>query len=121
MTFAAFISIACFCVLMGAGQILFKIAALRLDPAAGMASNLAATAISPYFWAAGVLYAAASALWVVILTRVPLSVAYPATTLTIILVPIVSWLMFNDPLNLRMIVGMMTILLGVWLIAGGQA
>lgn len=118
MNAPALLSIALFSVLMGAGQILFKLAAERLDDAHHLGSKLLAAAMSPYVWGAGILYAVASLLWVLILTRVPLSAAYPVTTLTIVLVPLVSWACFGDPITPRMLAGMFTILFGVWLIAG---
>jgi drug/metabolite transporter (DMT)-like permease len=81
---------------MGAGQILFKLAALQLGPVPGVGPKLVAMIGSPYVWAAGLLYGSASLLWVLILTRVPLSVAYPLTSITMILVPAVSWMVFGD-------------------------
>lgn len=118
MNAAGFLAIALFCVLMGAGQILFKLAAMRLPTEGGLVPKLIAIAASPPVWAAASLYAVASVLWVLILTRVPISIAYPITSLTLVLVPVVSWAVFGDPLSLRMFCGMLTILAGVWLIAG---
>ncbi|TBR11712.1 MAG: hypothetical protein EPO46_06025 [Lysobacter sp.] len=116
----AFIGIALFCVLMGAGQILFRLAAQRLAQTTDLSEKFLAAGLSPHFWAAAVLYGAASLLWVIILARIPLSVAYPITTLTIVFVPIVSWYLFGDPISPRMVAGMLVILIGVWLIAGNS-
>ena len=111
------IGIALFCVLMGAGQLLFKVAAIKAQSEPTLFETLRTVSLSPYFWSAGMLYGIASLLWVLILTRVPLSIAYPATSLTIVLVPLASWYLFGDALDLRQASGMMAILFGVWLIA----
>ena len=112
------VGIVLFCVLMGTGQMLFKLASIRAKGASNLLEMLHTISVSPFFWTAGILYAVASMLWVIILTRVPLSVAYPATTLTIVLVPLASWLFFGDALSMRLAIGMAAILFGVWLIAG---
>jgi drug/metabolite transporter (DMT)-like permease len=115
--FLPIVGIALFCVLMGAGQMLFKLASMQAKGAPNLLQMLKAVSFSLYFWTAGVLYAAASILWVMILTRVPLSVAYPVTSLTIVIVPLASWFFFGDTLSLRLSIGMAAILFGVWLIA----
>lgn len=109
--------IALFCVLMGAGQMLFKLASIKAQGAPTPFEMLRTVSLSPYFWAAGMLYAVASMLWVIILTRVPLSVAYPATSLTIVMVALASWLFFGDTMSIRLSMGMVVILFGIWLIA----
>ena len=109
--------IALFCVLMGTGQMLFKLASIRAQGEPSLLHMLRAVSLSPYFWAAGILYAVASAVWVIILTRVPLSTAYPATSLTIVMVPLASWALFGETLSIRLFMGLAAILFGVWLIA----
>ncbi|MEO5565550.1 MAG: hypothetical protein ABIR05_02650 [Luteimonas sp.] len=109
--------IALFCLFMGTGQLLFKLAAVKAKGAPTLYEMLRSIALSPWFWSAGVLYAVASLLWVVILTRVPLSIAYPASALTIVLVPIAGWMFFGEHLDIRFAIGMAAMLLGIWLIA----
>lgn len=111
------VGIALFCVLMGAGQMLFKLASIKAQGESAPLQMLRVISFSPYFWAAGILYAGASALWVIILTRVPLNTAYPATSLTMVLVPLASWLLFGESLSIRLFMGMAAILFGVWLIS----
>jgi drug/metabolite transporter (DMT)-like permease len=118
---ASLVSIALFCVLMAAGQILFKLAAGRIPGDAALAGKVMAALASPSLWAATLLYGAATLAWVMILTRVPMSVAYPLTTLTVVIVPVAGWVVFDEPLTLRMLSGMVVICAGVWLIAGKTA
>lgn len=109
--------IALFCILMGAGQMLFKLASIKAQGESTPIQMLRVISFSPYFWAAGILYAVASALWVMILTRVPLNTAYPATSLTMVMVPLASWAFFGETLSIRLFMGMAAILFGVWLIS----
>ena len=61
---------------LAVGQLLFKSTAIRVGglPFAAMVSKIA---FVPSFYAACLLYAAATMLWVWILTKLPLSTAYP--------------------------------------------
>src|SRR5437867_1430950 len=62
--------------LLAAGQILFKRTATRLV-GLPMPEQLMALLVQPSFYAACLLYAAATVLWVWLLTHIPLSAAYP--------------------------------------------
>lgn len=117
MRYMPIVGIALFCGFMGAGQMLFKLAATQVKDAATTTALVRGIAFSPWFWSAGLLYGVASLLWVAILTRVPLSVAYPASSLTIVLVPIVGWMFFGEVLSIRFCIGMAAIMVGIWLIA----
>lgn len=118
---ATFLGIGLFCVLMAAGQILFKLAAGQVPADGALTAKLGAVLASPSLWGATVLYGAATLVWVMILTRVPISIAYPITSLTIVIVPVAGWFLFDEPLTLRMACGMAVICAGVWLIAGKTA
>src|SRR5438105_13905950 len=64
--------------LLAAGQILFKRTATRLV-GLPMPEQLAVLLVQPSFWAGCLLYAAATVLWVWLLTHIPLSAAYPSS------------------------------------------
>ena len=99
-------------VALAGGQVLFKLAALRFTPAARWSDNLVALALNPYLVAAVLLYALLSAVWVWVLTFVPLSIAYPFVALTFVLTVASGALLFGEAVTLRLLVG------GAMIIAG---
>lgn len=99
-------------VALAAGQVLFKLAALRFTPAARWSDNILALALNPYLVLAVVLYALLSAVWVWVLTFVPLSTAYPFVALTFVLTVASGALLFGEAVTMRLVLG------GVMIIAG---
>lgn len=100
---------------LGAGQVLFKLAANGLqlsDPR---------TFVSLPLIAALGIYAIATLMWLVVLTRLPLSVAFPFYGLTFLLVPVLSWLWLGEPLRVQTVVGGLVIIAGVVICAKGAA
>ncbi len=96
----------CFTFLLAAGQLLFKQTGLELR--GGVMRVLTA----PAFYAALALYGVATLLWIWILSRVPLSRAYPYVALGVVLVPLASMMMFGEQVRPGF-------WLGVGLIVGG--
>ncbi len=84
---------------MAGGQLLFKLAALRLPTAL-------------------ILYAALAVLWVWILTFTPLSRAYPFVALAFALTPIAAAYAFAEPMTARLAAGIAAIMVGLFLVAG---
>lgn len=99
-------------VALAGGQVLFKLAALRFTPAARWSDNLLALALNPYLVAAVLLYALLSAVWVWVLTFVPLSIAYPFVALTFVLTVASGAILFGEAVTLRLLIG------GAMVIAG---
>ncbi len=89
-----------------AGQVLFKMGAANR-------SSLMAL-VNPQIMGGGVLYVLGAGLWVIALTRLPLSVAYPFTVLTFVLVYLASVFLLGE----RPAPGA---ILGVVLVLGGLA
>jgi drug/metabolite transporter (DMT)-like permease len=83
--------------LLAAGQILFKRTAARLV-GLPMPEQLLALLVQPAFYLACMLYAAATVLWVWLLTLIPLGVAYPFAALSFVIVPVASWWFLGEPL-----------------------
>ena len=75
---------------LAAGQLLFKSTAIRVMglPFVAMVSKIA---LVPSFYAACLLYAAATVVWVWILARLPLSTAYPFVGLSFVMVSLAGW------------------------------
>jgi multidrug transporter EmrE-like cation transporter len=66
-------------------------------------------------------YGASFVLWLVVLARVPLSVAYPiAVGVTIGFSTLFAWLLLREPINLRMLLGLVLIVAGVSLVSTGE-
>jgi multidrug transporter EmrE-like cation transporter len=109
--------------LLAAGQILFKRTASRLVGLA-MPEQLVVLVAQPPFYATCVLYAAATVLWVWLLTRIPLSAAYRFVGLSFIVfvvVPVAGWWFLGEPLGLRYWTGIGLIVAGVGVIAEAGA
>jgi len=93
------------------GQVLFKMAALGQDKDAFSFVRLLQ---SPWFFAAAGLYALTTVLWIYILTRLPLSLAYPFSLLGAAFVPLAAWLLFGEPLGVKVWGGLVLILAGLY-------
>jgi multidrug transporter EmrE-like cation transporter len=106
------VSLLLFAVLIAAGQFLFKHSAVALS-GLGLSDSLAALARQPAFYAALILYGSSTWLWVWILTRVPLSLAYPVVALGMILVPIIGWYFFGERLSVAYWIGSALIIAGM--------
>ena len=94
------------------GQVLFKISA---DRAKGDPSNsfLLSLLSNGYFFLALVIYGGLTLVWVWILTRVPLSRAYPFVVLAFVFTPVLAALVFGEALNLWYFTGLSLILFGL--------
>ena len=106
--------------LLAVGQLLFKRTATRLV-GLPMPEQLLALQVQTSFYAAGLLYAAATVLWVWLLTYIPLSAAYPFVALSFVIVPVASWWFFGEPLDLQYWTGIGWIVAGVGVIAEATA
>jgi multidrug transporter EmrE-like cation transporter len=66
-------------------------------------------------------YATSFVLWLVVLAKVPLSVAYPiAVGVTIAVSTLLAWLLLREPISLRMLIGIALIVVGVTLVSRGS-
>jgi len=101
---------------MAAGQVLFKTAALQMPETGTLANRVFALALNPSFLLAILLYGVLSALWVWILTTVPLSRAYPFVALAFVLTLSAGVLFFGEALNIRLLLGSALVLAGLMVI-----
>lgn len=72
-----------------------------------------------WFLAGLAAYGVSVLAWLIVLRRVPLSIAAPFVALVYVLVPVASRVLFSDPINTKMWVGMLLVVLGVTLVAQG--
>ena len=103
-------------VALAAGQLLFKSTAVRVKELP-LAAMLQSIAFAPSFYAACLLYAVATVIWIWILTKIPLSTAYPFVGLSFILVALVSWLVLGETPTMWGYIGILMVTAGVALIA----
>lgn len=93
--------------LLASGQVLFKLASGVVD------FSRPVTLLSPLFIAALAVYAVATLAWMIVLSRLPLSVAFPFYGLIFLLVPVLARLFLGEPLRPQVLIGGAVILLGV--------
>ncbi len=110
--------LAFFILLLSAGQVLFKLSA-QTTPALDSLAALRSLALNPWLWAALLVYALGTVVWILILQRLPLSLAYPFVSAVFVIVPLAGAWLFHEPLNLRYLAGLALIMVGVALIARG--
>jgi drug/metabolite transporter (DMT)-like permease len=103
-------------ILMTAAQVMFKLAGNH----AGVQLTLVSALISnPWLWAGLLLSAAGMVCWLLTLRKVSLSKAYPWTALIYVLTPLASAWLFGDALDSKYLLGLASIVAGVFLTAGG--
>jgi len=97
-----------FALLMTTGQVLFKKASMS-----GGGASWQAIFINPWMATAITLYGAATILWVWLLKSTPLSVAYPFTALSYVLVPLAAIVIFGEEISWRYAIGGALIVAGI--------
>lgn len=102
-----------FALALAGGQLLFKRTADGLAGATGFAASIERVALSPSFYLALGLYAGSTLLWTWVLTRVPLSQAYPWAALGTAIVPLLAVLCFGERVRPGFWVGAALIMVGV--------
>jgi undecaprenyl phosphate-alpha-L-ara4N flippase subunit ArnE len=102
--------------ILGIGQLFFKMAAERLVIGRGW-SAFAWSLVGWPMISVLVLYAVATVLWVYLLHGLALSRAYPFIALVFVFVPLLSWIVFRDALDLRYGLGLALMMAGLYLIA----
>ena len=109
-------------VLVGAiGQLLLKHGMNTLGPLTLSVSDIFTTllkmATSPYVVGGLFVYVCSTVFWLVALSRVDLSYAYPFASLSYILMLVVSWRLFDENISLLRLLGTATIAFGVLLVS----
>jgi drug/metabolite transporter (DMT)-like permease len=71
----------------------------------------------PWIWCGILSVATSLSIWLVVLSQVNLSVAYPFDSLQYIIVLPFSFLLFREHLDRRKVLGSALILLGIWFVS----
>jgi drug/metabolite transporter (DMT)-like permease len=109
-------------VLLNAGaQLALKAATSGTGPISVTSSDLRSSALvlatAPAFWVAIAAYGLSVIVWVVGLSRVPVSQAYPLLSLGYVVNAIAAWWLLSETLNFSRIAGIAVIIVGVVIVA----
>jgi len=80
---------------------------------------IAVVATSATVWLGLFLYGFSALIWLFVLARLDVSVAYAFVALGFLLTMTLGCLLLGEPLTLRKLSGTMLIMLGVWFVSGG--
>jgi multidrug transporter EmrE-like cation transporter len=113
------------CVALGvAGQLLLKhgmsSTGERVDEVRDVVPRLLQAATNPAVVGGFLFYALSAALWLVVLTRVELSLAYPMLSLGYVLVVVLSRVFFQEHVTWIRFLGTLVVCFGVFLISRTQ-
>ncbi|MBI2945594.1 MAG: EamA family transporter [Candidatus Wallbacteria bacterium] len=107
--------LACVC-LVTVGQLCFRVAARRDEP--GNKGILAGPLGHPILWLGVIAFIAHFCVWMLVLNRADLSVAYPLMSLDYVLITVLSSWLLKERVHSRRWIGVAFIVLGVVLIGG---
>jgi multidrug transporter EmrE-like cation transporter len=120
MTATAFALILTGVMLNAAAQLLLKAGVQTTGQiglgAAQLWGSLRALAFEPYILSGLACYAVSVVVWVLALSRVPVSVAYPLLSMGYIVTAIAAWQLFGEQLGTTRVVGIAVIIVGVVLV-----
>jgi multidrug transporter EmrE-like cation transporter len=95
------------------GQLLLKKGVLASSLSADLGSILK-TLFSPLIFLGLTAYGVSAVVWLFVLQKFPLSVAYPALSLTYIAIVFISIYLFKEPFTTFKILGVFLIIIGVY-------
>ncbi len=81
-----------------------------LTSAGGLASNV-------WLWTGLVCYAISVVVWILALSRVDVSIAYPMLSIGYVVNAVAAWQLFGEPMSLGKVTGIGIIIVGVYVLA----
>ena len=72
---------------------------------------------NPYVWAGLASYVVSVAVWLVVLSRVDVSYAYPMVGLGYVFATVVAWAVFHENVTPMRVLGIVIVCVGVYIIA----
>lgn len=99
------------------GELLFKTGMNRIGgfdftPAA-IRATLPKILLSPFIWIGFVGFAGGAVFWLAVLSRVPLSLAYPILALSYLVVVVEAWLFLHERVSWQRFAGVLIVVVGV--------
>lgn len=83
----------------------------------GLVQNLGSMLMNLWLWAAMFCYAVSILMWMVVLSKVEVSFAYPFLSIGYVVAAVVGYYFFGESLTLTRIMGIIVICIGVYLIS----
>ena len=121
MTWAAFALVLTGVLLNAVAQLALKasvsdtgIISLDLQSLLGSAGSLATNL---WLWLGLICYAISVVVWILALSRVDVSIAYPMLSIGYIVNAVAAWHLFDEPMNIGKVVGIGIIIVGVYILA----
>ncbi len=74
-------------------------------------------ACEPFLWTGLVCYGISVIVWILALSRVDVSIAYPMLSMGYVVNAFFAWQLFGESMNLARMIGMGIVLLGVYVLA----
>ena len=74
-------------------------------------------ALQPYILGGMACYAVSLVIWIMALSRVPVSIAYPMLSIGYVINAFVAWQWFGEPLSAQKLLGIGFIVVGVYVVA----
>lgn len=107
--------------LNAAAQLLLKAGTNRIGEFSFVLDNLvpigSRVATSPHILGGVACYVVSLVVWILALSRVPVSVAYPMLSVGYIVNAVAAWMLFGESLTAQKLVGIGFIVVGVFLVA----
>jgi drug/metabolite transporter (DMT)-like permease len=102
-----------------AGQLLMKKGMMVFGtfPVSQLISRIIPMFLNPFVFFGFVCFGFSSIIWLVVLSRLPLSLVYPMVSIAYVLVALFSWLVFKETVSAARWAGVFVIILGVILIS----
>jgi multidrug transporter EmrE-like cation transporter len=107
--------------LNAAAQLLLKAGSRAITDVSFSLANTwtlaARMALNPPILGGLALYVISVVFWILALSRVDVSVAYPMLSIGYIVSALAGWLLFSEALSAARVAGIVVIIVGVWLVA----
>ena len=104
-----------------AAQLLLKAGMARIGPFSFAVHTMGAIILkistSPFIIVGLCIYVISVSLWLLVLSRLPVSIAYPMTSLAYIMNVLGAYFIFGESITIIQITGIAVIIIGVYLIA----
>jgi multidrug transporter EmrE-like cation transporter len=121
MNFTSFMLVLAGVLLNAAAQLLLKAGTNAIGAFAFTADNLVPVGIkvasNPYIVGGLGCYAVSVVVWIMALSRVEVSLAYPMLSIGYVVNAIAAWYLFGEALTAQRMIGIGTIIVGVFLVA----
>lgn len=118
LTFTNALLLLAYAFFMAFGQIAFKYVALIIGQPISLADAALKLPYTPWFWATGAIYGVSMIYWIWLLSRIPVTTAYPIASLSLVILPLLSWMIYGEAVTARYWCGVALVMGGLVLIVG---